>query len=157
RATGYDGTGVCNQFWPAGQTLYAWSSGTSPSTPAISGAAALMRRWFANNRLGTPRPALGKASPASSTTNIPRVSANNTPWSNSQGMGLVNLGRAFDGASRIRVDETQVLGATGATYTLSGSISNTGLPFRVTLCWTDAPGPTTGNAFVNNLDLEATV
>src|SRR5262249_20839337 len=30
-------------------------------------------------------------------------------------------------------------------------------PFRVSLAWTDAPGPTTGNAFVNNLDLEVTV
>ena len=30
-------------------------------------------------------------------------------------------------------------------------------PFRVTLAWTDAPGPTSGNAFVNNLDLEVTV
>jgi hypothetical protein len=27
RATGYDGSGVCNQYWPTGQTLYAWSSG----------------------------------------------------------------------------------------------------------------------------------
>ncbi len=33
RATGYDGSGVCNQYWPTGQTLYAWSSGTSHSTP----------------------------------------------------------------------------------------------------------------------------
>ena len=33
RATGYDGTGVCNQYWPTGQTLYGWSSGTSHSTP----------------------------------------------------------------------------------------------------------------------------
>ena len=30
-------------------------------------------------------------------------------------------------------------------------------PFRVTLAWTDTPGPTTGNAFVNNLDLEVTI
>src|SRR6185295_13802368 len=25
-AVGYDGSGVCNQYWPAGQTKYAWSS-----------------------------------------------------------------------------------------------------------------------------------
>src|SRR2546422_11358923 len=25
----YDGSSVCNQFFPAGQTLYGWSSGTS--------------------------------------------------------------------------------------------------------------------------------
>ena len=32
-----------------------------------------------------------------------------------------------------------------------------GKPFRVTLAWTDAPGSTTGNSYVNNLDLEVTV
>jgi subtilisin-like proprotein convertase family protein len=157
RATGYDGTGVCNQYWPTGQTLYAWSSGTSHSAPAISGAAALVRQWFANNGLPTASPAMVKASLASSTTYMTGVSANDTLWSNNQGMGLVNLGRAFDGVARIRVDQSQLLSATGATYTVSGSISDAGQPFRVTLCWTDAPGPTSGNAFVNNLDLEATV
>lgn len=25
RAAGYNGSGVCNQYWPTGQTLYAWS------------------------------------------------------------------------------------------------------------------------------------
>src|SRR5262249_48630369 len=33
----YDGTSVCDQFFPAGQTLYGWSSGTSHSTPAVAG------------------------------------------------------------------------------------------------------------------------
>src|SRR4030095_5189554 len=31
----YDGSSVCNQFFPAGQTLYGWSSGTSHSCPAV--------------------------------------------------------------------------------------------------------------------------
>ena len=157
RATGYDGTGVCNKYWPTGQTLYAWSSGTSHSTPAISGACALVRQWFANNGLAAPSPALLKAWLVSSTTYMTGLYANDTLWSNNQGFGRVNLGTAFDGAARVTVDESQVLGATGATYTVSGSVVNTGLPFRVTLAWTDAPGPTTGNAYVNNLDLEVTV
>ncbi len=157
RAVGYNGSGVCNQFWPAGQTLYAWSSGTSHSTPGISGACALLRQWFANHALGTPSPALTKAWLVSSTTYMTGLYGNDALWSNNQGFGRVNLGTAFDGVSRITVDETQVLGATGATYTTSGSIANAALPFRVTLAWTDAPGPTTGNAFVNNLDLEVTI
>ncbi|HMY76751.1 MAG TPA: S8 family serine peptidase, partial [Blastocatellia bacterium] len=33
----YDGSSVCNQYWPAGQTLYGWSSGTSHSCPAVAG------------------------------------------------------------------------------------------------------------------------
>ncbi len=154
RATGYDGSGVCNQYYPAGQTLYAWSSGTSHSTPAISGACALLRQWYANNALGTPSPALLKAEIVASASYMNGVGANDTLWSNNQGFGRINLGSVFDGASRIRVDQTQVLGTSGATYTLSGNVNDTTKPFRVALAWTDAPGPTTGNAYVNNLDLE---
>jgi subtilisin-like proprotein convertase family protein len=85
------------------------------------------------------------------------VGAGGALWSNSQGFGRVNMARTFDGSGRIRVDQTQTLAATGATHTVTGSVVNTGLPFRVSLVWTDAPGPTTGNAYVNNLDLEVTV
>src|SRR5262249_9853377 len=77
--------------------------------------------------------------------------------SNSQGMGRMDLGRAFDGTQRILVDQTTVLGATGQTSQVTGTISDTTKPFRVTLAWTDAPGPTTGAPWVNNLDLEVTV
>jgi subtilisin-like proprotein convertase family protein len=157
RATGYDGSGVCNQYWPSGQTLYAWSSGTSHSTPAISGACALLRQYFANNALGTPSPAMLKAYLINGASHMTGVGANDALPSNNQGYGLVNLGQSFDTASRVLVDQTQVLGATGGTYTLSGNVVNSALPFRVTLAWTDAPGATTGNAYVNNLDLEVTV
>ncbi|MBI5362323.1 MAG: proprotein convertase P-domain-containing protein [Planctomycetes bacterium] len=157
RATGYDGTGVCNQFWPAGQTLYAWSSGTSHSTPAISGACALFRQYETNNGRAAPSPAMTKAALIASSTYMTGVGANDTLWSNNQGFGRVNLGLAFDAAARIRVDQSQVLGATGGTYSVSGNIASASSPFRVALAWTDAPGATTGNAFVNNLDLEVTL
>jgi|694.fasta_scaffold00591_14 subtilisin-like proprotein convertase family protein len=157
RSTVYNGSGVCNQYWPTGQTLYCWSSGTSHSTPAIAGAAALVRQWHANNSLPTPSPAMTKATLVASATHMTGVGANDTLWSNNQGMGNVNLGRVFDTAARIRVDQTQVIGATGGTYTVSGSIASSTTPFRVALAWTDAFGPTTGNAYVNNLDLEVTV
>lgn len=157
RATGYDGTGVCNQYWPTGQTLYCWSSGTSHSTPAVAGFAALIRQDYLNNALAAPSPAMTKAEITVGATYMNGVGANDTLFSNNQGFGLTNMARTFDSAARMRVDQTQVLGATGATYTTSGSIANTSLPFRVALVWTDAPGPTTGNAFVNNLDLEVTV
>ncbi len=157
RATGYNGSGVCNQYWPTGQTLYAWSSGTSHSTPAISGACALLRQYFINNALTPPSPAMLKAFLCSTTRYMTGVGANDTLLSNNQGMGLVDMGRAFDGAAHVLVDETQILANTGDTYTITGTIASSSQPFRVTLAWTDAPGPTTGNAFVNNLDLEVTV
>src|SRR5205085_10392729 len=67
------------------------------------------------------------------------------------------LGRAFDGTARVLVDQTQTLGATGNTYTVTGSVVSSSQPFRITLAWTDAAGPTTGAPWVNNLDLEVTV
>ena len=45
----------------------------------------------------------------------------------------------------------------GQTYELSGQIASNGLPFRVTLAWTDAPGNPavqTGSQLVNDLDLQ---
>lgn len=157
RSVSYNGAGVCNQYWPTGQTLYAWSSGTSHSTPAIAGAAALVRQYFINQGWGTPSPAMVKAMLMTTTTHMTGVGANDALLSNNQGMGLVNLGRAFDGSTNVRVDQSQVLGTSGQTYTVSGSIASSSVPFRVGLTWTDAPGATTGNAYVNNLDLEVTV
>src|SRR5204862_3611804 len=47
--------------------------------------------------------------------------------------------------------------ASGQQRVITGFVPDNTKPFRVTLVWTDAPGPTSGNAFVNNLDLEVTV
>lgn len=153
----YNGTSVCNQFFPAGQTLYGWSSGTSHSTPAVAGGAALVYQDFLNKGLAAPSPAIVKAFLVNSATRMTGVGANDTLPSNNQGMGRMDFSRSFDGASRILVDQTQVLGTTGQTYQTTGSVANTSLPLRVSLVWTDAPGPTTGAPYVNNLDLEVTV
>ncbi len=157
RSAVYNGAGVCNQYWPAGQTLYAWSSGTSHSCPAAAGAAALVRQHCINNGFGTPSPAMVKAVLMGTTRYLSGTGAAGNLWSTSQGMGLVDLGQAFNGVSAIRVDQSTVFGATGETYTASGNISSSTVPLRVALVWTDKAGATTGNAWVNNLDLEVTV
>ena len=153
----YNGSSVCNQFFPAGQTLYGWSSGTSHSCPAVAGGAALVYQDFLNKGLGTPSPAMIKAVLMNSAAYMTGTGANDTLPSNNQGMGRMDLGRAFDSTARIRADQTQAFGATGETQTFTGTVSTTSQPFRVTLAWTDAPGPTTGAPWVNNLDLEVTV
>lgn len=153
----YDGSSVCNQFFPVGQTLYGWSSGTSHSTPAVAGGAALVYQDFLNKGLAAPSPALVKAYLMNSAAYMNGVGAGGNLPSNSQGMGRMDLGRAFDGASRIMIDQSQTLGATGQTFQTSATVSNTGQPVRVTLVWTDAAGPTTGAPWVNNLDLEVNV
>jgi Subtilase family/Viral BACON domain len=153
----YDGSSVCNQFFPAGQTLYGWSSGTSHSTPAVAGGAALAYQFFLNSGLSAPSPAMTKAFLMNSAAYMTGVGAGGNLPSNSQGMGRMDLGRAFDGVQRLIVDQTQTLGATGQTFQVSGSVATTSQPFRVTLAWSDAPGPTTGSPVVNNLDLEVTI
>jgi hypothetical protein len=157
RATGYTGIGVCNQYWPTGQTLYAWSSGTSHSTPAIAGACALLRQYALNNGQPVPSPAMTKAELVASATYMSGTGANDTLWSNNQGFGRVNLERTFDSVPRFLLDQTTIFGASGQTYVKTGTIASGSAPFRVALAWTDVPGPTTGNAYVNNLDLEVTV
>ena len=43
--------------------------------------------------------------------------------------------------------------ATGQMRRAAYSVADTAKPLKVTLAYTDAPGPTSGNAFVNDLDL----
>ena len=155
----YNGEGVCDKYRPSGQTLYAASSGTSHSTPAVAGAASLVYYWY-QTRYGSgqpPSPAMVKAFLINTARYLTGVGAGGNLPSNSQGFGEVHLGLAFDSTPRMLVDQTHIFGSTGQTYQVSGVIADPGRPFRVTLAWTDAPGPTVGNAYVNNLDLTVTV
>src|SRR6185295_4392263 len=153
----YGGGGTCNLYWPIGQTLYSWSSGTSHSCPAVAGGAALVYQDFLNRGRPAPSPAMIKAYLMNSATYMDGEGANDTLPSNNQGMGRMDLGRAFDMAPRLLVDQTQVLGKSGQTYQVTGSVESTVLPLRVTLAWTDAPGSITSAPMVNNLDLEVTI
>ncbi|RLC84177.1 MAG: peptidase S8, partial [Chloroflexi bacterium] len=154
---GYDGSGVCDQYHPTGQTLYAASSGTSHSTPAAAGAGSLVYRYYEENFGGqAPSPAMLKAYLINATRYLTGTDAGDTLPSNNQGYGAINLGTAFDGVSRVAIDQSETFGASGEDYELEGTVANSAQPFRVTLAWTDAPGPTIGNAYVNNLDLEVT-
>jgi len=87
------------------------------------------------------------------------TTANDTLWSDKQGMGEMDLGLAFDGTPRILRDELGVdlFTASGQTRTYTGAITDSSKPFRVTVAWTDAPGNTTGAAYNNDLDLTVTI
>ena len=152
--------GVSSIYFPsAGQQFYTASSGTSHSTPGIAGACALLRQYFLNASLTAPSPAMTKAFLMNSARYMTGTYANDTLPSQSQGMGHVNLGTAFDGVARVLRDQTGAdkFTASGQTRTFSGNVADNTKPFRVTLAWTDAPGNTTGNAYNNNLDLTVTV
>ena len=162
----YTGSGVCGGFnsiyFPPGQEFYTASSGTSHSCPCVAGGAALVRQFFINQGMLPPSPEMTKAVMMNSARYMTGVGANDTLWSNSQGMGELDLGDLFDragGTPTILRDEigADIFTATGQTRSFSGTIANASKPFRVTLAWTDAPGATTGAAAKNNLDLSVIV
>jgi hypothetical protein len=159
----YDGKGVNGGagsiFFPSGQQFYTASSGTSHAAPAVAGGCALLRQYFINNYSYAPSPAMTKAYLMNSARYMNGSAANDTLWSDSQGMGEMNLGTGFDGVPRILRDElaADMFTGSGQTRTFTGTISNSAKPFRVTIAWTDAPGNTAGNAYNNNLDLTVKV
>ena len=158
----YDGSGVCGPesstelYFPLGQKLYTWSSGTSHSAPQIAGAAALVRQSLLNQS-ETPTSALIKALLLNSTTYMTgSLAIGNLPQGR-QGWGLVDLGRTFDNASRILVNQSRVLSDSGDEFVLTGEVKDTTRPFRVTLAWTDAPGFSGAAPWINDLDLEVVI
>jgi hypothetical protein len=165
QAPGFFGEGLCagaGVFQPPAQSpFYTWSSGTSLSTPHITGAASLVRRWFVSrNLLGdgrAPSPAMTKAYLINSASYMTGENAGGDLPGQRQGWGLVDLSRSFDGAMRALVDQTKVFTETGQTFELRGSLADRSRPLRVTLDWTDAPGSLVGPAIVNDLDLEISV
>lgn len=150
------------------QTLYTWSSGTSHSTPAVSGAVSLIYEHYPNllkfqngANPPTPSPAMLKALVINSSRYLKSGNyGSDTLPSNNQGWGDVDLGLAFDGTPRLLVDQTQTFtDSIQPSYTYPGSVSvyDATKPVRVTLVWSDAPGNTTTAPWVNDLSLVVTV
>ena len=108
----FDATGVCGGPARATSSRRA-SSGTPPRpapatpTPAVAGGAALVRQYFINQGMAPPSPAMTKAYLMNSARYMTGSGANDTLWSNNQGMGLMDLGMAFDGMPRPAATRTR--------------------------------------------------
>jgi subtilisin-like proprotein convertase family protein len=161
----YNGSGTCNPQFPAGSTRYTLVSGTSQATPEVTGLASLIHTWFRNGLGGGiryPSPAMTKALMVNTATDLAggadgAGAVNAKVPTQIQGWGRVNLARVLDGTARQVIDQTAVLTTTGTATTRFYNVASAARPLRATLAWTDAPGPTSGNSFVNDLDLEVTV
>ncbi len=163
RGSPSDGTTVCDASRPVGNATYASSSGTSHSTPAISGVASLAWWWIANGKgalsfdggsASDPTPALMKAYLISHPTYLTGVSGNGNLPTNAQGYGMPNMQALFDETPTFLANQTRVLGATGETWTWVGSAVDPTKPVRIALAWTDAAGAIGTSPQVNNLDLK---
>ncbi len=154
----YSGNAVCDPYRPSGQTIYAGSSGTSHSTPAVAGAASLAY-WWLDDTYGimAPSPALMKAYLIAHPTYLTGVGANDTLPSNSQGYGMPDMTAMFDDAAKYLLDQSVTFDNSGETWTWSGATVDPSRPVRIVLAYTDAPGAVGTSPQVNDLNLAATV
>jgi len=168
--SGYNGNGVCDQYHPAGQTVFAASSGTSHSTPAVAGIASLAYWWIEEGGAGAaagtvdmidgvtaPTPALMKAWMMAHPIYLTGVSANDTLPSNNQGYGMPNIKEMFDATPKVLVNQTEVFDNTGESVTYTWGVVDPAKPVRIALAYTDAPGALGTSPQVNNLDLTVEV
>jgi hypothetical protein len=156
-----DDISVCDHYFPAGQTLYTWSSGSSHSAPLVTGGAALAYQWLKTRFGNEPSSALVKAMLLNSTSYLTGKNANDNLPGSRQGWGLLNIARMFETTDRIIYDESSSRTFTqsgGTPFEITGVVTDPAKEFRVMLTWTDAPGTALSNApFVNQLNLEVTI
>ncbi len=152
---------VCDRFFPAGQTRYTLSSGTSHAAPIVAGAAALSYQWLRTKLGQDPSPALVKGLLLNSTKYVTGNNANDSLPGAKQGWGLLNLAGMFDSTNRIFYDQSPsrtFIESGGEPFEITGIISDSSKEFRAMLVWTDAPGSPASNApSVNHLNIEVIV
>jgi subtilisin family serine protease len=142
------------QQFAAAPDAYVHFHGTSTATPLVAGCAALVRQYLRGQGFSRPSAALLKAALIHSAVYHPNPSPHpsSTAWAdNEQGWGRVSLPDILAPPAPTRVwfiDATRGL-ETGQDrrYRLRGVTPQS--PLRVTLVYTDSPGP----QLVNNLNL----
>ncbi len=162
RATGstFDGSGVCGISPPPSVgipfpgTTYTASSGTSHAAPAVSGLAAAARWAYRRARGSWPSAAMVKAMLIGGATPLTAPDTGQAP-NGDQGFGLARLAGAST-KGRWFSDDEQVFTQSGQSFTRTFNVTDPAQPVRVTLVWTDPPGPLIGASLVNDLDLEVT-
>ena len=152
----YNGFDVCDIYHPGDQTVFAASSGTSHSTPAVAGFASLAYAFLQQQYgLTAPSPALLKAFIIAHTMYLNGSGSGGSLPSNDQGYGLPDMSAAFDNTPRVVVDQTRapLFDESGETWSLTVSAADSSKPIRVVMAYTDQPGAVGSQPQVNDLNL----
>jgi peptidoglycan hydrolase-like protein with peptidoglycan-binding domain len=134
-----------------------WGGGTSGASPKTAGACALLTQWWRSHNAGkTPSPALLRALVVNGAEDM----GFGGPIPNSrQGWGRLNLANVIsEQTHHTYVDQSSMLRNRGEMRTWRLRVADADMPVRVTLAWTDPPGPlnsgtATTPAIVNSLAL----
>ena len=168
----FDASGVCGAggndfrfppdeaYYPAGQTWYTWSSGTSHSAPVVAGATILFMEYYRKQYGEDSSPALVRATLANTAADIRGGSANDGTLldpvpSNKQGWGRATIGTLATGTRPFLFhDQDTVLNAPDQVFRQEILVRDASQPLRVTLAWTDVPAfPGAQRTLLNDLDL----
>ncbi|MFZ6027978.1 MAG: S8 family serine peptidase [Chloroflexota bacterium] len=150
----YTGNSVCDMYRPSNQTVFAASSGTSHSTPAVAGVGSLYYYWLEHQYGIAPSPAMMKAYLIAHPTYLTGQSANDTLPSNNKGYGMPNMELGFDDTPRYLLDQSHLFNNTGEQWNFSGVVADPSKPVRIVLAYTDkAAALGSSSPLVNDLDL----
>lgn len=153
----YNGFGVCDKYHPTNQALFAASSGTSHSVPAVAGLATLAYGFLEQNYEQTaPSPALIKAFIVANTMYLNGYGSGGDLPSQDQGFGLPDMNAAFTNTPRVIVDqpEGKLFDQSGETWSLTVSAADRSKPVRIVMAFTDQPGAIGREPQVNDLNLK---
>ncbi len=143
-----------NMAWAAfpPSKLYFHMGGTSMATPLTAGAVALLREYFRTKRKVTrPTAALLKAALITGATRLSGYAPKGALVDNHQGYGRVNIDAVLSPPKPTTAQFLEVKPglSTGEVHTIEVKVKSGDVPLRVTLAYSDYPGP----SLVNNLNL----
>jgi subtilisin family serine protease len=116
-----------------------WGGGSSGASALTAGACALLIQWWRRSTGLEPSPALLRTMIVNGAVDI----GDGGPIPNPrQGWGRLNLRNVLSPEVwRAWLDQTVLLTAAGASRSWTLHVPNPALPLKVTLAWTDPPGP----------------
>src|SRR6266496_1402970 len=127
---------------------YFYTGGTSMATPLAAGAAALVREYHRKKRKNKkPSAALIKATLIAGAHRLAGTAPAGTISDNQQGYGRIDLDAVLN-PKTLFVEASPGV-ATGQVHSESVRVASGAAQLRVTLCYSDYPGP----ALVNNVNL----